>query len=337
MNIKENASLLTYNTFGINVKADYIIEYNSASDLQAVLRSEIVKDNRILHVGGGSNLLFLNDFKGAILHSTIRSIEKVDEDTDSVFLEVGSSVNWDDFVGYCVENNLGGVENLSLIPGEVGASAVQNIGAYGTEVQEVITEVNTVEIETGDFKTFTKEDCNYGYRDSVFKNELKGKYIITSILFRLDKKPVFRLNYQHLEKEVLKNGEINLLNIRKTIIHIRESKLPDPKIMGNAGSFFMNPVIPKDQFILLQTDYPQIPHYYVSETEEKVPAAWLIDQCGWKGKRIGNAGVHDKQALVLVNLGGASGAEIVYLAEQIQASVKNTFGIELKPEVNYII
>jgi len=180
------------------------------------------------------------------------------------------------------------------------------------------------------------EDCRYGYRDSIFKNELKGKYIITSVLFRLNKNPEFRLKYQHLEDEVIKSGALNLSNIRKTIIHIRESKLPDPKITGNAGSFFMNPVIPKEQFLALQVLYPQIPHYFDSETSEKIPAAWLIDQCGWKGKHIGNAGVHEKQALVLVNLGGATGAEIVYLAEQIQHSVKVKFGIELKPEVNYI-
>jgi len=328
--------LLPYNTFGIDVKADFFIEYDSASDLQDVLKSEIVRNNRTLHIGGGSNLLFMHDFKGVILHSAIHSIQKIREDTDSVYLEVGSSVNWDDFVGYCVENGWGGVENLSLIPGEVGASAVQNIGAYGVEVKEVIVEVNTVEIETACFKAFMNEDCRYGYRDSLFKNELKGKYIITSVLFRLNKNPEFRLKYQHLEDEVKKNGVLNLSNIRKTIIHIRESKLPDPKITGNAGSFFMNPVIPKEQFLALQVLYPQIPHYFDSETSEKIPAAWLIDQCGWKGKHIGNAGVHEKQALVLVNLGGATGAEIVYLAEQIQQSVKVKFGIELKPEVNYI-
>jgi len=336
MKIEKHTSLLPYNTFGIDVKADFFIEYESASDLQDVLKSEIVRNNRTLHIGGGSNLLFMHDFKGVILHSAIHSIQKVNEDANSIYLEVGSSVNWDDFVGCCVENGWGGVENLSLIPGEVGASAVQNIGAYGVEVKEVIVEVNTVEIETACFKAFMNEDCRYGYRDSIFKNELKGKYIITSVLFRLNKNPEFRLKYQHLEDEVIKSGALNLSNIRKTIIHIRESKLPDPKITGNAGSFFMNPVIPKEQFLALQVLYPQIPHYFDSETSEKIPAAWLIDQCGWKGKHIGNAGVHEKQALVLVNLGGATGAEIVFLAEQIQQSVKVKFGIELKPEVNYI-
>jgi UDP-N-acetylmuramate dehydrogenase len=336
MIIKENISLLSYNTFGIDAKADYFIEYSSVEELQTALQSEIVKSNRLLHIGGGSNLLFMKDFKGVILHSAINFIKKVSEDADTVMLETGAVVNWDDFVAYTIENGWGGVENLSLIPGEVGASAVQNIGAYGVEVQDVIVKVNAVEIETGELKIFSVEDCQYGYRESIFKKELKGKYIITSVVFKLQKQPDFKLNYQHLEAEVLKNGDITLPNIRQTIIAVRESKLPDPKIFGNAGSFFMNPVISKAHFNELLAQYPQMPHYFVSDTEEKVPAGWLIDQCGWKGKQIGNAGVHDKQALVLVNKGGATGAEIVYLAEQIQASVKTKFGIELRAEVNYI-
>ncbi len=331
-----NASLLAYNTFGVDVKADYFIEYESVTELQSLLQSDIVKSNPVFHIGGGSNLLFMNDFKGVILHSAIKFITKIAEDDKFVQLEVGAGVVWDDFVAYCVENGWGGVENLSLIPGETGASAVQNIGAYGVEVQDVILEVKTVDMETSVVRTFSNIDCSYGYRESVFKKELKGKCVVTSVVFRLDKKPEFKLNYQHLEEEVLKNGVVNLRNIRQTIIAVRESKLPDPKISGNAGSFFMNSVIPKQQFLDLQAVYPHMPHYYVSETEEKVPAGWLIDQCGWKGKQIGNAGVHDKQALVLVNKGGATGAEIVYLAEQIQASVKEKFGIELRPEVNYI-
>ena len=336
MIIKENISLLSYNTFGIDAKANYFIEYSSVEELQTALKSEIVKSNRLLHIGGGSNLLFMKDFNGVILHSAINFIKKVSEDADTVMLEAGAVVNWDDFVAYTVENGWGGVENLSLIPGEVGASAVQNIGAYGVEVQDVIVEVNAVEIETGELKIFPIEDCQYGYRESIFKKELKGKYIITSVVFKLQKQPEFKLNYQHLEAEVLKNGDINLQNIRQTIIAVRESKLPDPKIYGNAGSFFMNPVISKAHFNELLAQYPQMPHYFVSDTEEKVPAGWPIDECGWKGKQIGNAGVHDKQALVLVNKGGATGAEIVYLAEQIQASVKSKFGIELRAEVNYI-
>lgn len=336
MLIKYNFSLLSYNTFGIDAKADYFIEYNSVNDLLSVLQSEIVKSNKLLHIGGGSNLLFLSDFNGVVLHSAIQSIDIVNETHANIFLEVGAGVIWDDFVAYCVENGWGGVENLSLIPGEVGASAVQNIGAYGVEVQDVIVDVKGVEIQSCTPKLFSVEDCNYGYRDSIFKNEQKGNYIITSVVFKLEKSPVFKLNYQHLEEEVLKCGSVNLKNIRNTIIAVRESKLPDPKVFGNAGSFFMNPVISKKQFLALQKKYPNIPHYFVSETLEKVPAGWLIDQCGWKGKQIGNAGVHDKQALVLVNRGGATGAEIVYLAEQIQVSVNEKFGIDLHAEVNYI-
>ena len=336
MEILRNASLLAYNTFGIYAKADYFVEYISVEELQELLQSELIKNNRLLAIGGGSNLLFLQDFKGVVLHSDIKSINIVLESADSVCLEVGAGVVWDDFVAYCVGNGWGGVENLSLIPGEIGASAVQNIGAYGVEVQDVILEVNTIEVENATIRKFTNVECEYGYRESIFKNELKGKYLITSVVFKLEKHPVFKLNYQHLEEEVLKNGLVDLKNIRHTIIAIRESKLPDPKVFGNAGSFFMNPVISRKQFDSLLAQYPQIPHYYVSETEEKVLAGWLIDQCGWKGKQIGNAGVHDKQALVLINKGGATGAEIVFLAEQIQASVKERYGIELQPEVNYI-
>jgi len=336
MNVQKNASLLPFNTFGIDAKADYIIEYSSVADLQQVLKSEMVKQNKLLHIGSGSNLLFLQDFKGAVLHSAIQFIAKICEDADFVSIEVGSGVVWDDFVAHAVENGWGGIENLSLIPGETGASAVQNIGAYGVEVQDMIIEVKTVEVETASVRVFSNKECCYDYRESVFKNELKGKYIVTSVIFRLDKKPNFKLNYQHLEEEVLKTGEVNLQNIRKTIIAVREDKLPDPKILGNAGSFFMNPIVSKHLFNDLFQQYPQMPHYYVSEYEEKIPAGWLIDQCGWKGKSIGNAGVHVKQALVLVNKGGATGTEIVYLAEQIQSSVKEKFNIELRPEVNYI-
>jgi len=336
MKISPTFSLKPCNTFGIDAKADYFIEYNSVEDLQELLKLDLVKSNRMLVIGGGSNLLFLNDFKGVVIHSAINSIKPVSEDPKSIYVEVGSGIVWDELVAYVVEHGWGGVENLSLIPGEVGAAAVQNIGAYGVEVKDVILSVNTLEIETGLVRIFTTDECKYGYRDSIFKNELKGKYIITSVLFRFERQPVYNLSYQHLEEEVLKNGEIDLPTIRKTIIAIRESKLPDPKITGNAGSFFMNPVISKAHFNLLLDKFPPIPHYFVSDTEEKVPAGWLIEQCGWKGKQLGNAAVHDKQALVLVNTGNATGAEIVYLAGQIQISVKEKFGIDLKPEVNYI-
>ena len=228
------------------------------------------------------------------------------------------------------------MENLSLIPGEVGASAVQNIGAYGMEVKDTIETVEVLEIETLNERTFTNAECKYDYRKSIFKSELKGKYIITSVTFKLKKQPIYYLDYQHLKASVLQRGEINLQNIRNTVIAIREEKLPDPKIIGNAGSFFMNPIVSKEKFEDLQKTHPSMPHYFVSETEEKIPAGWLIEQCGFKGLQIGNVGVHKNQALVLVNFGNARGNEVADLAKQIQHSVKEKFGIEITPEVNYI-
>ena len=336
MTISKHVSLLPFNTFGIDVKTDYLIEYSSVEELSAILKSELVTSSRLLHVGSGSNLLFLNDFDGVVLHSQLKSIDLLTTDEQSVYVEVGAGVAWDDFVDFAVNKGWGGVENLSLIPGETGAAAVQNIGAYGVEVQSVIDRVKTVEVESGEIREFSNAECEYGYRESIFKTMLKGKYIVTSVVFRLECVPTFTLDYQHLEDEVRKNGDLSLANVRQTIIAIRQSKLPDPAVQGNAGSFFMNPVIPKSLFVQLQSQFPEMPHYYVSEIDEKVPAAWLIDKCGWKGKQIGKAAVHDKQALVLVNKGGATGAEIVFLAEQIQLSVKEKFGIELRPEVNYI-
>ena len=336
MTISKHVSLLPFNTFGIDVKTDYLIEYSSVEELSAILKSELVTSSRLLHVGSGSNLLFLNDFNGVVLHSLDKSINLLSMDEQSVFVEVGAGVVWDDFVDFAVNKGWGGVENLSLIPGETGAAAVQNIGAYGVEVQSVIDRVKTVEVQSRKIRDFSNFECEYGSRESVFKTAQKGKYIVTSVVFRLERVPTFKLDYQHLEAEVLKKGAVNLENVRQTIIAIRQSKLPDPKVEGNAGSFFMNPVISKSLFTRLQSQFPEMPHYYVSETKEKVPAAWLIDQCGWKGKQIRNAGVHDKQALVLVNKGGATGAQIVSLAKKIQQSVKEKFNIKLTPEVEYI-
>lgn len=336
MNIQQDISLKPYNTFGMDVKARYMAEYETVEELKTLFQTDILKKNNFLHIGGGSNLLFLNDFEGVILHSQIKSIEKVNENDEFVWLRVGSGIVWDDFVAYCVENQWGGVENLSLIPGEVGASAVQNIGAYGVEVKDVIETVETIEIEILSHRKFTNAECKYDYRKSIFKTSLKGKYIVTHVTFRLRKQPDYQLDYQHLRAAVLQNGKITLENIRNTVIAIRDSKLPDPKIIGNAGSFFMNPIISKEQFQVLQAAYPTLPHYTVSETEEKIPAGWLIDQCGFKGKQVGNVGVHKNQALVIVNFGGGTGKEVADLATLIQQTVKNTFGIDIVPEVNYI-
>lgn len=281
-------------------------------------------------------MLFLNDFEGIILHSKIKTIEIAEMKDDSVLLEVGSGVIWDDFVAYCVANNYYGVENLSLIPGEAGASAVQNIGAYGVEVKDTIEKVAFIEIKTGESKIFTNQECKYSYRKSIFKSELKDKVIVTHVYFRLGKKAVFTLNYANLSDAVVKNGEINLKNVRKTVIEIRESKLPDPKILGNAGSFFMNPIILKTQFNELLRSYPTMPHYPVSETEVKVPAGWLIEQCDLKGKQFEKVGIYHKQALVIVNLNGATGEDIATVASLVQMTVKKRFGINIFPEVIYI-
>lgn len=334
--IKKNFSLKNYNTFGIDAKARYFAEYSSVEELKQLLQSDTVKNNRLLHIGGGSNLLFLNDFDGIILHSKMKTIEVVKEDMFTVLLRVGSGMNWDDFVAFCVENNYYGIENLSLIPGEVGASAVQNIGAYGMEVKDTIEKVEFIEIESLKSKSFSNKECQYSYRKSVFKEELKGKVVITYVSFRLKKEPGYVLDYAHLKDAVLKNGEINLANVRRTVIEIRESKLPNPAVLGNAGSFFMNPIIPKSQFDELLLSYPTMPHYPVSETEVKVPAGWLIEQCDLKGKQFERVAIYEKQALVIVNLGGASGEDIATVASLVQMTVKKRFGIEIVPEVNFI-
>lgn len=332
----ENASLINLNTFGVDVQAKLLIHYESEQELGELIKSGILHANKVLHIGGGSNLLFLNNFEGVILHSEINFIEVKNNDKEQVWIEVGAGVVWDDFVAFAVEKGWGGIENLSLIPGEVGASAIQNIGAYGVEVCDTIEQVSAINLKTGQKHVFDNNQCEYDYRESIFKNKLKGQFAITSVVFKLTKNPTYKLDYQHLEKEISENGAITLQNIRKTIITVRQSKLPDPTVTGNAGSFFMNPVISRTQFEKLQAEHPQIPHYFVTDETEKVPAAWLIDQCGWKGKTVGKAGVHDKQALVLVNKGGATGTEIAHLAQLIQLSVYDKFGIKLSAEVNFI-
>ncbi|BEG98900.1 UDP-N-acetylmuramate dehydrogenase [Bacteroides sedimenti] len=335
--IKKEYSLLPHNTFGLDVKADTFIEYTTVDDLKQILADKEALGSSYLHIGSGSNLLFMTDYKGTILHSGIKGIEVIENNSDHVLVKAGAGVEWDDFVAHCVSHEWGGAENLSLIPGEVGASAVQNIGAYGVEAKDLITQVEAIEIATGKERIFTNEECNYAYRQSIFKSELKGKYMITYVTYKLSKHPVFNLEYGNIKSELAKYKEISLITIREAIIAIRNSKLPDPKIEGNAGSFFMNPIIPRTHFLELQKKFPDIPHYEIDEDHVKVPAGWMIDKCGWKGKNLGHAGVHSKQALVLVNKGGATGSEIVALAREIQASVKNTFNIDIHPEVIFIL
>ena len=336
MKIFRDYSLLPHNTFGMDVKASVFIEYASVEELKEVL-SLYVKDNQWLHIGKGSNLLFTGDFSGIILHSAIKGYEVIHEDTNEVVVRVGAGEVWDDFVAMTVENEWYGAENLSLIPGEVGASAVQNIGAYGVEAKDLIVGVEAIEVSTGKECIFKNEECGYAYRESVFKSSLKYQYLVTHVSYRLKKTPCYHLDYGNIRLKLEKQKAcLTLANVRQAIISIREAKLPDPKLQGNAGSFFMNPVISRKHFEALLVDYPLMPHYEVDAESIKIPAAWMIDQCGWKGKRLGRAGVHDKQALVLVNLGGAVGTEVIALSEAIQKSVYEKFGINILPEVNFI-
>ena len=333
MIIRDNCSLASWNTFGMNVKADHLIEWSSTDELKNILPDV---EKPVLMIGGGSNLLFLADFRGTVLHSAISSIEVIGSTDDHIHVRVGSGVIWDDFVSWCSINGLWGVENLSAVPGEVGASAVQNIGAYGVEVKDVIDTVQTICLTDGSERDFSNAECMYSYRQSIFKNELKGEYAVTYVIFTLSKVPQPKLGYGALAQEVERSGGPTLENIRKAVISIRDSKLPDPKILGNAGSFFMNPVISEQKFNLIRRNYPDVPSYPAPDGMIKVPAGWLIEKTGWKGRSLGPAAVYEKQALVLVNKGGATGADVKRLADTIIEDVKQKFGIILSTEVNYI-
>ena len=327
-------SLLPYNTFGIDVSASRFLEYASVAELKEYIAQGAVT-TPFLHIGGGSNLLFTKDYDGLILHSRIGGIEVTAEDSQTVSLRVGAGVVWDDFVACCVEHGWYGAENLSLIPGEVGASAVQNIGAYGVEVKDLITAVETVNVQ-GYGRVYSVEECEYAYRSSIFKRPENKSVFVTYVRFRLSKEERYTLDYGTIRQELAKYPAPTLPIVRKVIIEIRESKLPDPKVMGNAGSFFMNPIVAKEKLEALQRDYPRIPYYELPDGRAKIPAGWMIDQCGWKGKSLGPAAVHDKQALVLVNRGGAKGSDIVALSDAVRASVRDKFGIDIHPEVNVI-
>ena len=327
-------SLLSHNTFGIDVNADRFLEYASVDELKAFIAQGAIT-TPFLHIGGGSNLLFTKDYAGLILHSRIEGIEIVDEDEQSVSVRVGAGIVWDDFVAYCVEHGWYGAENLSLIPGEVGASAVQNIGAYGVEVKDLITAVETVNIQ-GQERVYSVEDCEYAYRSSIFKRTENKSVFVTHVCFQLSKEEHYTLDYGTIRQELEKYPTLTLPIVRKVIIDIRESKLPDPKVAGNAGSFFMNPIVPKEKLQALQQEYPRIPYYEMGDGRVKIPAGWMIDQCGWTGRALGPAAVHDKQALVLVNRGGAKGSDLIALSDAVRASVREKFGIDIHPEVNFI-
>jgi UDP-N-acetylmuramate dehydrogenase len=332
MTIRDNCSLADRNTFGMDVRADRLIDWATTDELKNAL-PDIEKP--VLMIGGGSNLLFMGDFKGTVLHSTITSIDIIDSTDDHVYVKVGAGVVWDDFVAWCTVNGLWGVENLSAIPGEVGASTVQNIGAYGAEAKDVIDTVQTICLTDGTERDFSNAECRYGYRQSIFKNELKGQYAVAYVIYALSKVPQPKLGYGALEQEVERLGGPTLANIRQAVISIRDSKLPDPKVLGNAGSFFMNPVVTEQEFNIIRSNYPDVPSY-PAPGGIKVPAGWLIEKTGWKGRSLGPAAVYDKQALVLVNKGGATGGDIKRLADTIIADVKRKFGITLSTEVNYI-
>ncbi|MDD4590446.1 MAG: UDP-N-acetylmuramate dehydrogenase [Parabacteroides sp.] len=336
MKIEENYSLKEHNTFHLSVKARWFIEYCNEEELCCILHDEYFQECISLHIGSGSNLLFLNDYNGIILHSAIRGITVVEETDDTVLLHVGAAEKWDGVVAYAVARGWGGVENLSFIPGEAGAAAVQNIGAYGTEVKDVIETVEAFNQLSFEKKVFSNQECCYSYRSSFFKNENNDPHIVTYINIRLRKHFQLNLSYKELQKELLHFDNPGLQSVRDAVILLRRHKLPDPEVLGNAGSFFMNPIIAVSHFESLKDEYPNIPFYLLGNDQVKLSAGWLIEQCGFKGKSHGAVGVYEKQALVLVNLGDATGDEIAMVAESIRMAVNDRFGIMLMPEVKYV-
>lgn len=333
----ENHPLKSYNTFGVDATARYFFEFTEPDDLETFICSKGQwNDLPLFILGGGSNVLFTGHFNGLVLHPNIPGIGKVREERQNVWMEVGAGEVWDDFVQYCADWQLGGVENLSLIPGLTGAAPVQNIGAYGQEVSNVIELVKGYDLQLNKYVELSAAECKFSYRNSIFKNELKNRVVITSVIFRLEKFPIFNLKYGQLEEYVNGLGEINLLNIRQAVINIRSSKLPDVGELGNAGSFFKNPVVDAAKAIKLKQQFPELPVYPVDEEHVKLAAGWLIEKSGLKGRREGNVGVHEKQALVLVNHGGATGPEVYAFSEKVMKTVSDMFGVDLEREVNVV-
>ena len=333
MKIQENISLKSYNTFGIDVIAKRFVSVSSLTELEAVISNE--KD--VFLLSGGSNMLLTKNIEKLVVHIDIKGVFVNDASDDFVLVTAEAGENWHEFVQFCIANDYGGLENLSLIPGNVGTSPIQNIGAYGVEIKDTFQQLEALHIASGEMKTFKLDDCNFGYRNSVFKNELKGQYIITSVTFKLTKRN-HRINtsYGAIQQELGYITNPTLKDISNAVIAIRQSKLPDPNEIGNSGSFFKNPVISKAHFEELQVLYPNIPSYKISETEIKVPAGWLIEQAGFKGRKYGEAGVHEKQALVLVNYGTATGKEIYAIAQKIQQAIVEKYKISLEIEVNVV-
>ncbi|MBP6619981.1 MAG: UDP-N-acetylmuramate dehydrogenase [Leadbetterella sp.] len=336
--ISENVSLKPYNTFGLEAKAKYFSVFRSVEELIEILSDHKYKNEKKLFLGGGSNILLMNDYDGLVLKNEIIGIEVVSENTEKVVLKAGGGENWHSFVLETIERNISGIENMSLIPGTVGAAPMQNIGAYGVEVKDVFVELEALNLGNFEIEVFDKDKCNFGYRESYFKHEGKGKYVILNVSFELSKKPVFNVSYGAIRDTLDQMGvkELSVKAISDAVIAIRKSKLPDPAEIGNSGSFFKNPEIEKRLYENVKQQYPAIPCYPIDEKTVKVPAGWLIEQAEWKGKRIGDIGVHTKQALVLVNYGGGKGQQIADLAYEIQTSVFDKFGIRITPEVNFI-
>ena len=337
MEFKKNISLRKLNTFGINVKCKFYCKVRSKEEIISVINSEEYKSNSHLILSGGSNVLFLKDYEGLIIQNEIKGKEIIEEKSDSTIVRVGAGENWHQFVLWSINNGLSGLENMALIPGNVGASPMQNIGAYGVEVKDFIVSVEGLHLDTKEHFILKNSDCNFEYRDSIFKHELKEKVVITHVNFEISKTPINNTKYGAIKEEIRSlKLPVSTESICKAVINIRTRKLPNPEVIGNIGSFFKNPVISTSDFMKIQKQFSEIVGYKVSDTETKVAAGWLIDQCGWKGYRKGDAGVHKNQALVLVNHGNATGEEIISLSKEIQQSVKNKFEIDIYPEVNII-
>ncbi len=335
MQFAENFDLSTYNSFGIRAAARYFTKISSVDELTNL---RLDHNLPLLVLGGGSNVLFTGDFDGYVLRNEIMGIEKTSEDEDHVFLRVGAGENWHELVEYCIGHDYAGIENLALIPGLTGASPMQNIGAYGVEIKDVFHRLEAFHLKDGYIRDFKAADCAFGYRESVFKGKYKGQFAITHVEFRLNKKPVFNTRYGAIEQELerMQVKELSIRAIADAVIHIRRSKLPDPAVIGNAGSFFKNPEVSKEKYDQLKSEFPGIVGYPVHGNRIKLAAGWLIEQAGWKGYRSGNAGVHNKQALVLVNYGAASGDEILSLSERIIDSIRNRYHVDLEREVNVV-
>ncbi|MFV8370235.1 UDP-N-acetylmuramate dehydrogenase [Flavobacterium sp. LB2R40] len=337
MEILHDFSLKKYNTFGIEAKAKQFVAVHSNEDLKTILQEN--KSHKKFILGGGSNMLLTKDVEALVIHIDLKGKKIIDQNDDFVWIESQAGENWHEFVLWTVLQNFGGLENMSLIPGNVGTTPVQNIGAYGTEIKDTFISCEAMTIENQQIRTFTKEECHFGYRESVFKNEVKDQYIITSVIYKLTKKNhKINISYGDISTELTQNNILNptLKDVSNAVIAIRQSKLPDPAVLGNSGSFFKNPILLKSDFEKIKQAFPAIKYYDISETEVKVPAGWLIEQAGFKGKRFGDAGIHKNQALVLVNYGNATGQEILNVSKNIQETIFKTFGIHIEAEVNVI-